>query len=562
MKCNLINISLFSLLVPSLLSAAELPNIGDAMRQANPPRDVEKPKSDIPILQGQEPSAVTKNGDSDKKVLIKRFVISGAEHISVEELNSIVAPYENKELSFLEMENVAQVITNTYRKRGYFVARAVVPKQNIFAQDGQLKIGVVEGRYGKFTISNKSLVSQKRVQSIFDDIKDRDIVSNESLERALLIANETPSLKVNKADVKQGKEPETSDFDIVAEAASPYGASVTADNYGSKYTGRYKLNIGLNANSPFGYGDKLAMNVLFSTSTDLINGKLSYNVPLMSNGLRGELSASKTTYSLAEDYKALDALGDSIALEASLIYPIIKTKRETLDITLSYAHKDMTDEVRSVSYVNKKVADVANLGLSYMKNGTLFGLTNTTNTSFTFTHGNLKINSADVLASDQSGAKTNGAYSKIGVSVENTLEFNSIFSLSTTFKFQKSLGNKNLDGGEDFSLGGAYGVKAFPDGEYSAENGYLVGAELFYNLPKYKGVSQKTSLFVDTGYATMENPIAATDGKQLADIGLSYQASFKDFFAKAHLARVIGGEQSEVEDKETTRFLLQIGWTY
>jgi len=550
------------LLCPSLLYGAEPPNISDAMRQAQPPKEMEQRKSDIPVIHVQEQNLLSAETDIGKKILVKQLVLTGAVHMGNDEFSAMVAPYANKELSFKEIENVAQLVTNAYRKKGYFVARAFVPKQNLLTQDGLLKIEVVEGHYGEFHVKNSSRVSDARVRGLFDDIKERDIISNASLERALLIANDTPGLKVTAVNVRRGTAVETSDFDVVAEAAEPWGANVIGDNYGSKYTGRYKLNVGVNANSPLGYGDKFGINGLLSTNTDLKNGRVFYNFPLMNNGLRAEVATSVTTYSLAEEYKTLDALGTSNTLEASVKYPIIKTKKETLDVTLGYAHKYMKDEVRSVADTTRKEADVANLCLSYMKNASLFGLNNTMNASTTLTFGNLKFNDADKLSTDQSGAKTNGTYVKIAGSLENTLDFDSAFSLTTTLKFQKALGKKNLDGSEDFSLGGAYGVRAFPDGEHSAENGYLVGAELFYNLPKFKGLSHKASIFADTGYAEMENPTGATAGRQLSDIGLGYQANYKSFFAKAQIATVIGGDKSETEDKATTRFLLQIGWTY
>jgi hemolysin activation/secretion protein len=134
--------------------------------------------------------------------------------------------------------------------------------------------------------------------------------------------------------------------------------------------------------------------------------------------------------------------------------------------------------------------------------------------------------------------------------------------ITTSLRFQKALNNKNLDGSEDFSLGGAYGVRAFPDGEHSAENGYLLGAELFYTLPSVEGLNHKVSVFADTGYATMENKISGSEGRQLSDVGLGYQANYKQLFAKAQVAHVIGGEKSETEDKDSTRFLLQLGWVY
>jgi len=105
-------------------------------------------------------------------------------------------------------------------------------------------------------------------------------------------------------------------------------------------------------------------------------------------------------------------------------------------------------------------------------------------------------------------------------------------------------------------------VRAFPDSEHSAEDGYLFGAELFYALPSVEGINHKVSIFADTGYATMENKISGNEGRQLSDMGLGYQANYKSFFAKAQIARVVGGEKVTSESERSTKLLLQIGYVY
>jgi hemolysin activation/secretion protein len=369
----------------------------------------------------------------------------------------------------------------------------------------------------------------------------------------MLIINDTPGAKVTTADVMPGLKVGTSDFAIKTEATNPYSAYIIADNYGSKYTGHYRANIGISANSPLGYGDKFGINGVLSTTTDLKNGKVYYNFPLMPNGLRGELSASKTSYSLAEEYEALDAIGTSTTLEASVSYPLIRTREETLKLSLGYAHKNMEDEVQSTSTLTKKESDALNLGATYTKSCTLFGLPSSTTASLTLTAGNL--DSPDNLDTD-------GSYSKVAGSIEKEIQFNPEFALTTSLRFQKALRDKNLDGSEDFSLGGAYGVRAFPDGEHSSENGYLLGAELFYTLPSTQSINHKASIFADTGYASMQKDNGISESRHLSDIGLGYQAFYKAFFAKAQVARVIGGEKVESEDKDSTRVLLQFGWVY
>ncbi|MDD2230774.1 MAG: ShlB/FhaC/HecB family hemolysin secretion/activation protein [Candidatus Cloacimonetes bacterium] len=546
-----------SLVTTSLLLAAP-PSSGDIEKQVQIPKEVEKGMNNIiPSLPtGELKPVMTDMGG--KSIEIKGFSFSGALHVKPETLQSLVASYAGKSYTLGELEKITSLITKAYREEGYFVARAYIPKQSM--SEGILEIAIIEGNYGEFKLTNNSLVNNERVQGMLDDVKGDNIVSANTLERAMLIINDTPGVKVTGADVMPGSKVGSSDFAITTEATNPYSGYILGDNYGSKYTGRYRVNLGLSALSPLGYGDKLSLNGVLSTTTDLKNGKVAYGFPLMDNGLRGELSASRTTYSLAQDYTNLDAFGTATTLEASLSYPLIRTRQESLNLSLSYAHKNMKDE--KVSIEAKKDADVATLGATYTKNCILFGLESSTTATINLTHGDLGFNDAATLALDKAGAQTNGEYTKISGSIEKSLLFNPEYSLTTSLRFQKALNHKNLDGSEDFSLGGAYGVRAFPDGEHSAENGYIFGAELFYTLPSYEGINQKASIFADTGYAKMENPIAKNEARQLSDMGLGYQASYKEFFAKAQVARVIGGEKVTSESEHATKLLLQIGYIY
>ena len=495
-----------------------------------------------------------------KTIFVKTFYISGIHALKEEELHALVLEEENKEHTLASLEKTASLLTKYYREKGYFVARAYIPKQSM--KEGIIEIAVIEGNYGALKLQNNSLVNDRILQGMLDDIKDENVVSTDTLERAMLIINDTPGAKVTRADVKPGTELGTSDFLIQASETKPYNAYIVGDNYGSRYTGEYRTSIGVSANSPFGWGDKIGINGLLSTKTDLRNGKVYYNFPLMSNGLRGEVSAAKTTYSLAEEYDALDAIGNATTLEASLIYPLIRTQAETLNLTLSYDNKHMKDEIRSTNTVTKKESNALNLGANYTETSSLFGLPSGTNASLIFTFGHLSFDNADALVIDQAGAKTDGGYSKVVATLEKSLAFDETYSMTGSLRLQKALGGKNLDGSEDFSLGGAYGVRAFPDGELSAENGYIAGLELFYALPSYESITSKASIFADSGYAKMENSTGATEPRQLSDMGLGYQASYKEFFAKAQLARVIGGSDVKSEPNYQNKFLLQLGWVY
>ncbi|MFZ3052525.1 MAG: ShlB/FhaC/HecB family hemolysin secretion/activation protein, partial [Sulfuricurvum sp.] len=138
------------------------------------------------------------------------------------------------------------------------------------------------------------------------------------------------------------------------------------------------------------------------------------------------------------------------------------------------------------------------------------------------------------------------------------------FSLQTGIQVQKALGHKNLDGSHDISVGGINGVKLFPDSELSADNGVVFNVELFKDLGVYNNIANKIGTFYDIGTASMEDTSndSTFQSRTLQDIGLGYYGSYQSFFAKAQLARSIGGSYVTSEPRYTTRALVQLGWSF
>jgi hemolysin activation/secretion protein len=552
-------ILLSSAVATSLWANPNIPNISDALKQVTPPK-IEREKKEIPQIKPQE-EQVPKELQDGKKIEVKKFLITGAVHLSNEVLKSIVSPYENQSLSFKQMLEITSLITKAYREKGYFVARAYIPQQNILTQNGSLKINVIEGNYGKFHLENNSLVKDEIVQANLDDIKDKNIVSSQTLERAMLIINDTPGVVVNKAEVRPGEQLGTSDFIIGTQATKPYNGYIIADNYGSQYTGKHRIMAGVDINSPFKLGDKITAFAMTSEETGLISGKVGYEFPLHPNGTRGELSYSKTTYELGSTYKSLDAIGSSDSIAAKVSYPIIRTRLENLNSYAQISYNKMKDEIQSANSIVRKDSYVATIGLDYTKDELLFNKNSQTRAGLSLSAGRLSFDDVADKQNDEAGANTQGQFSKLNLELGKDIELLPILRWENSFQAQYAFGNKNLDGSQDLSLGGINGVKFYPDGEQSAENGYIFNTELLYTLPSFQGLNSTVSLFYDVGRVFMSDNFSNEEYRTLQDFGVGYYGSFKDFFINAHLAHNIAHDV-ESQDDYSSRLMLQGGWVF
>lgn len=534
------------------------PGISDVLRQVPSPQPALKPAPALPAVGGVQADSPLRRIEGEA-IDVKRFEISGNHAIAGHLLHELVKSAEGRSLTLGELEGVAANITQYYRSRGYFVARAYLPAQEI--RDGRVSIRVIEGNYGRFMLENKSLVKDTVVQSMLDDVKDRDIVSTATLERAMLLINDTPGVVVTRADVLAGDKPGTSDFIVGTAATSRMTGQASLDNHGSAHTGRNRLLAGLDTLSPLGLGDKLSASGLVTNSENLTNYRLAYSTLLASNGLRGEAGLSKTSYQLTGVFAALDAVGRAETLEVSLAYPFRRTQALTLEGSFNMGHRKLTDEIRSTSTVTPKTADVATTSLRLTTEDTLWGLFGRTAASAAITLGSLDIKEATARSLDASGANTQGRFGKINIAASRLTRLAPRWTLSTSFRMQKALYGKNLDGSEDMWVSGMSGVKAYPSGELAAENAYLFTAELQHGLRLEGPLGVRLGLFADAGRASPQNPFGGATPRSLSDVGIGMYANYLSFFAVLQVA-MRTGSQATSEAAGRTRAFLQVGSSF
>lgn len=300
-----------------------------------------------------------------------------------------------------------------------------------------------------------------------------------------------------------------------------------------------------------------------SNSSNLLNGRVAYSVPLSSNGLIGEMSYSQTNYDLTKEYKNLDAEGTAKTVDATLKYPVIRTRSENLDINLNIANKNLEDKINSTNDVTKKDTQSITIGTDYDKSYVVSNFNSLSKASFNLKYGNLNFDDETKKATDIAGANTDGNYSKVNLDLSNTIAFTNELSLDAGLKMQYALGNKNLDGSEDISIGGSSGVKLYPDSEISAENGYVFNTEVKYKLPSFENLNNSVGIFYDRGRVWMVNNNNVNfETKALQDAGVGYYASYNRFFGQTQVAWNVNSNDVTSEPNRNSRILFQAGMTF
>jgi hemolysin activation/secretion protein len=191
----------------AVYAAAVPPDAGQTLRelQAPPTPDVPREIPPLTIEDGHE-----SNPASDIRFMIKSVQITGNSKVPTPVLRALVADIVGAEHSLTELRAAVARMTDYYRQRGYPVARAYLPAQEI--RDGAVTIGIIEGRLDKRVIDNHSRLSDARAATYIDHVKEGDVIKSAEIDRSLLLLNETPGVGGSRATLQPGASVGTSEL--------------------------------------------------------------------------------------------------------------------------------------------------------------------------------------------------------------------------------------------------------------------------------------------------------------------------------------------------------------
>jgi hemolysin activation/secretion protein len=533
--------------------AQQAPTAGNQLQQIPPAPAPQKAPPTIRLEQSATPPSTP--GADGVKILVKSLQVTGAQLYSEAELIAVTGFTPGSELSLTELRAMAFKITEYYRKAGYFVAQAYLPAQDI--KDNAVTIAVLEGRYGNITLRNQTNLSDAQAHRLVSGLNSGDIIATEPLENRLLLLSDLPGVKVSSTLVP-GASLGTSDLIVNVEPGQRVTGSIDADNAGSRYTGEYRLGATVNLNNPLGQGDVASLRVLTSGS-GLNYARASYQMQF--GKATAGVAYSKLNYKLGREFAPLRARGTADVASIFGSYPLNRSRNDNLNVGLNYDYKKFQDRVDSTSSVTDKKAQVLTASLYGDHRDTLGG-GGITAYALNVSAGNINILTPVALAADAATARTNGGFNKVSYRASRLQNLGGPFSLYAGINGQ--VASKNLDVSEKMELGGMNAVRAYPEGEAYADQGYVVTLEARMQLPKFSdrmpGQMQLIG-FVDTGSVTInKNPwFAGPNTRRLsgAGVGITW-AENNNFFVRAYYARKLGSEPAISAPDRSGRFWIQM----
>lgn len=484
------------------------PDAGKVTRELMHP-ELSLPKSRPPSLRIEQPSPEM-SADAGGAVRLVGVSFSGNLALTNNELEAVVADEINKMLDLPGLQAVAQRVTQYYRERGYLLARAYLPAQDM--TDGRLEIAILEGHYGAIELKNTSGIADGALLSRLRALRMGAPVEAASLGRGLLLLGDIPGIEV-KSTLRPGSTPGTSDLVVDVEPGRRLAGSAELDNHGSRYTGEFRLGGGVEINNPLELGDQLSLRALTSDE-GLWLGRVAYQVPLGGDGLRAGAAHSDMRYKLGKEFASLRTHGSSLTDSLFAQYPIARSRGFNLNGQAQWDRKRLEDRVDSTATITPKQLDAMTLSLT---GDFQDGWGGASSFSIALGNGRLRLDSAAALGVDRVTAKSAGAYTKLNA---NLLRMQRVTDdLGLLMSLQAQWAGGNLDSAEKMGLGGNQGVRAYSSGEASGDDGWMANFELRQRLD----ANWSAGGFVDHGEVRINHrPWATGDNtRSLAAYGLA-----------------------------------------
>ncbi len=492
------------------------PDAGQTIRELQKQPELQAPKPPAP-LRLEENVTRRDSANDNMRIAVNGIRVSGNNVFAAAELEALIANLIGGEQTLADLYQGAARITAYYREHDYVIARAYLPAQEI--KDGVVIIDVVEGRIGEQQITNQSRLSDDRANSYLSGIKSGEALQAAPVERALLLLNDTPGVGGTRATLQPGASVGTSDLIVEIDPSAPYAARVEVDNFGNRYTGANRLGGTLALNSPLKMGDQVTVRALASDQ-DLTYTRIAYQIPIGSNGLRLGAAYFDIRYRLGKEFAPLQAHGTATSSSLFAVYPFIRSQTGNLSGTLTLEDKQLEDLTDAPVTATNKYIHLANMGLAGNYQDTLAGA-GVTSFDLSLVAGRLGMD-AESRATDELSARSNGGFTRLTYSVNRLQRLTELDTLSVSLSGQWA--GQNLNSSEKFYLGGANGVRAYPQGEANGDQGWLANLELRHRfLPNLQGV-----VFYDAGSVRINhNPfVSGENSRNISGAGVGANANF------------------------------------
>lgn len=476
-------------------------------------------------------------------------------------------------LTIGQLQEIANAITQYYRRAGFILARAFVPAQEV--KKGIVRIEVQEGTLAQVMPQGNKRFSEELMARPFAGLVGEPVTGTH-IESALLLLSDYPGLSAYGV-FRPGPLPGTTELVLNVDRERLYEGSLNFDNYGTRFTGDNRVVLNLSLNNPLGAADRLTTSLIQSFSPrKSLYGSVRYEVPIYDGRHSLGVGYSRNAYDVGSEFADLGLEGESWVGNVSLTRNFLRGRNRNLFGTLEFQHKKAETSARGTTVTDDELSVI---GLELSVDGIIPRWSTIQAMTLRYDHGLEGVLGAMDADQDRrppssridsNGEFVGGDFDKLTLAyarVQNLTKHQSLL-----FRLNGQYSPDPLVSVEQFVIGGPTSVRAYPRSEYLMDYGVFGSLEWSIDAPGITGQPfavgrtwgdvLRLSLFVDYAAGELNDALLnETDSVDIAGAGVGIHLNLPGrISAKLEAARTLGTDKPS--DGDRTRYWVDLRYSF
>jgi hemolysin activation/secretion protein len=485
---------------------------------------------------------------------VKKFLYLGNTVVKDSELDNLIRPYLDKQISQDDLDKITDTITQYYVQKGYVTSGATIvygDNPSFDPESATIKIRIIEGRLGKISVAGSKRLDRYIQQGIAISkplntnklLEDLNRLNSDELIDSLgarLLPN--PDSLVNR-----------NNLEISVKPRKVIDLSTFVNNSRNVTVGTYEGGVNFVLRNATGRGDRFSTLYSRASAGNLLVSNYTLPIDRWTSLDFGYAWASSTN--IASPFDVLNIKGTSQAFDfgvSRILVSDYSDGKSELKVKLGLHHQETQEEVLGLNFPVSQGAS---------ENGNTF----TSSITLALEYERIRSQEAYFLQSKFNfgvdfGSETdpffhNGQY--FWWDADAIYSHKLPLGLLFVSRLSTQLSDSPLVGADIFSLGGASTIRGFRPDTALGENGFH--GSLDVKIPAYKGKVGEfyISPFFDIGYV-WSDPRISDNSTLLASTGLSLEYYFaKKLSVIFSWGHPLFGNRQNLQD---SGFLFSIKW--
>lgn len=241
----------------------------------NPRQSSPLPAESNPLETIPTPPTPESLSDIPGTIVVEKFEFQGNTVFSSSELNQAIADFSQKPISFAQLVQAANQITELYVSQGYITTGAYIPEQSLASRIVQIQI--VEGSLAEVEVNVTGRLKESYVRDRITQKIATPLNINE-LQSALQLLQLNPVIASLNAELSAGIEPGSNILNISVTSPDTFSLQTRLNNNRNLSIGTFERGVQIEERNLLGIGDHLRLNYDNTDGSNQYGG--GYTFPL------------------------------------------------------------------------------------------------------------------------------------------------------------------------------------------------------------------------------------------------------------------------------------------